>query len=88
MTYTTDATGHLVGSGIETVTLPKGSLTDNNVTDSNLITGLSFTDTTGGLTTTRKNIVDLKLDGYATDDKTEGILNSDTLRTALEKLEL
>lgn len=81
--YTTDEAGHVIGYPTYTLTLPKGSYTPKDDTDLNrakVITSIDFTASSGKITSTSKNVGELKLNGYnkleattaavITDDKT------------------
>ena len=88
LNYTTDTAGHLIASGENTITIPKGSLTDKVVeSDSNVVTAIGFTDTTGEITVDREDIANLKLNSYNKDSNANDIISSDTLGSALSKLQ-
>ena len=87
LTYTTDDAGHLVDSGIETVTLPIGSVNDAQPSGADVITHLNFIEKTGALSTTRTNIATLKLTEYSKGSANADIQAGDTLGSALSKLQ-
>lgn len=84
-----DGKGHVSSLTEKEITLPKGSLTDADSNGADVITKLSFTDTTGALVTTRTNIGTLKLTGYTapTDNATTALLATDTINGAFSKVQ-
>lgn len=81
-----DSKGHKFGEYEYSITIPQGSLTDEGKTESNIITGLAFNQSSGALSTSRTNISELKLDGSQFDP--EGIIKiTDTLGEALNNLQ-
>lgn len=88
-TITYDSKGHISESSNHTVTLPTLSLIDNS--SGNVLTGLTLditTDTTGKLTLTKESIGTLALgETYSIAKRASAITNTDTLNTALGKLE-
>lgn len=92
-----DEKGHKAGLQTHTVTIPKGSLSvSEGIDNAKVITSLAFTDTTGELRATNKNIGDLNLVGYDLPTNPTvaqaGILSApisatDPLNQAIEKLE-
>jgi hypothetical protein len=81
-----DSKGHKSNKTEHTVMIPKGSLTDSNKTGSDIITQLSFNESTGALSTTRENLSSITLDGYTKNESSEDIAATDTLGQALSKL--
>jgi hypothetical protein len=69
------------------VTIPKGSLTDDEANGADVITQLSFVDTAGALSTTRVNISQLLLTDYSKVNNNEDIKADDKLGEALSKLQ-
>lgn len=87
-----DERGHKSGNAVtKTITLPTPSLIptskDNNA--GKILTNLTLTPTTGAFEYEYQNVGTLKLTGFTTptEAKKETILSSDTLNTALAKLE-
>jgi hypothetical protein len=66
--------------------IPKGSLTDDDKSGSDIITKLSFDAPTGALSTTRENLSPIKLAGYTKNESSEDVAAEDTLGQALSKL--
>ena len=63
------------------------SLKDNKSNNADVITQLSLTAETGALATTRTNIGDLLITGYTKANTKQELLATDSLNTALGKLE-
>lgn len=84
---TVDAAGHITGLSAHTVKIPNGSLTDAAANGADVITQLSFTASSGALSTTRANIGSLLLTGYQIASSTGSVESSDTLNSALGKLQ-
>lgn len=84
--YYYDSKGHVFKHKSHTVQIPQGSLIDN-VDSGNIITQLSFTQETGQLQTSRSNIADIKLEGYAKKSISDNISKDDSLGDALSKLQ-
>ena len=82
-----DNKGHIYTTETHTVAIPKGSLTDNNANGADVITQLTFTDSTGALGTTRTNISNLKLTDYSKKTDNSDIAATDALGDALSKLQ-
>lgn len=82
-----DDKGHKHTTTTHTVTIPKGSLTDDAASGSDVITQLNFVGETGALSTIRTNIGDLKLDGYEKLAENDDVASGDTLSQALSKLQ-
>jgi hypothetical protein len=85
-----DSKGHIyeTGNGSHTVTIPKGSY--SNTADSgntSVITGLSFTDTTGAIVSTSNYLGAIKLGSYTPPTGGNGISTTSTLADALSTLE-
>ena len=62
-----DSTGHKDGSSTHTVTIPQGSLVDDNIeygTSANVLTGINFTASSGRIGYTHQNASALLLTGY------------------------
>ena len=68
--YQTDEAGHVIGYPTYTLTLPKGSCTEDTDNNANVLTSLSFNSTTGALHGNKTNIGDLLLTGYTKLDTT------------------
>ena len=82
-----DDKGHKYSTETHTVLLPKGSLNDNSANGADVITQLAFIDTTGALSSTRTNISKLLLTGYEKKADNSDIAETDTLDSALSKLQ-
>ena len=82
-----DSKGHKFKGETHTVTIPKGSLTDANATGADVITQLAFVESTGALSTTRKNLSELTLTGYTKKTDNADVAATDTLAEALSKLQ-
>lgn len=82
-----DEKGHKSNNNTHTVKIPKGSLTDAQSNQADVITQLSFVDSTGALSTTRTNISNLLLTDYSKKTNNEDISNTDALGDALSKLQ-
>ena len=86
--YKTDEAGHIIDNPTYTLTLPKGSYTEDENNDANILTSLSFTDTTGALIGHKVNIGSLLLADYTTENITSAaVAATDSLNTAIAKLE-
>jgi hypothetical protein len=81
-----DSKGHKSNKTEHTVMIPKGSLTDDDKSGSDIITQLSFDEPTGALSTTRENLSSIKLAGYTKNESSEDVAAGDTLGQALSKL--
>ena len=69
--YETDNAGHIISNPTYTLTLPKGSYSNSASNKlANVITGMSFNDVTGAITTTSENVGTLVLTGYVKLDTT------------------
>ncbi len=87
-TITYDSKGHISATANHTVTLPTLSLIDD--TSGNVLTGLTLdiSTTTGKLTLTKESVGTLALGGtYSIATSESAIANTDTINTALGKLE-
>jgi hypothetical protein len=82
-----DEKGHKSSNNTHTVKIPKGSLTDAQSNQADVITQLSFVDSTGALSTTRTNISNLLLTDYSKKTNNEDVSNTDALGDALSKLQ-
>ena len=86
-----DEMGHIKSHGSRTITIPKGSLVDNEESNNtaNVLVGISFEDTDGKITTKHKNVGNLKLDDYKAKENADVtyIQESDTINTAFNKLD-
>jgi hypothetical protein len=82
-----DGKGHKYSTETHTVLLPKGSLDDKESNKADVITQLTFTDSTGALSSTRTNISKLLLTGYEKKTDNSDITETDTLGSALSKLQ-
>ena len=60
--WTFDSKGHKANSGTHTVTIPKGSY--SNTGDAGVITGISFTDSTGEIKSTSSHLGSVTLGSY------------------------
>ena len=88
LNYTTDSAGHLISSGENEITIPKGQLTNKDAqTSSNVVTKIDFTDTTGVIEVSRQDISSLYLNGYSDSGGNSDIASTDTLGQALSKLQ-
>ena len=88
--YQTDNAGHIIANPTYTLTLPKGSYSESGGNaGSNVLTSLSFTDTSGALVGTKVNVGTLKITGYSTTNMTAKAISADnTLNEALALLQL
>lgn len=88
--YETDNAGHIISNPTYTLTLPKGSY-NNSASNklANVITGMSFNDATGAITTTSENVGTLVLTGYIKLDTTAtaAITATQTINEAFAKLD-
>lgn len=82
-----DANGHVNTLNEYIMTLPKGKYEENENGSAKVITSLSFTDTTGTLTGTYKNIGLLNLTGYEEGNVNTDIIATDSINTAFGKLQ-
>ena len=82
-----DDKGHKTNLSIHTVKIPQGSLEDNAHNNSDVIIQLGFTPSTGKLKSTRKNIANLLLQDYVKGADNSDVANTDTLGSALSKLQ-
>lgn len=81
----TDRAGHIVKEETFSVSIPKGSYT--NTKEGNVFTSLSFTDTTGALSSEKSYLGTLALgEGYAINDKLNTITKDTTLNDSINKL--
>jgi hypothetical protein len=77
--------GHITSVTNESLTLPKNSLVSTG--NGNLISDLTFNETTGAFTKTKEYIGELKLTNYSIGTAVSALAASDTLNAALGKLE-
>lgn len=84
---TVDGAGHITGISAHDVTIPQGSLSDTVANGADVITQLSFTASSGALSTTRTNIGNLKLTGYNIASSISSIASTDTINQAFGKLQ-
>lgn len=82
-----DDKGHKSSSNTHTVTIPKGSLKDIEANGADVITQLTFVDSTGDLSTSRTNISNLKLTNYSKKTDNSDIAATDALGDALSKIQ-
>ena len=82
-----DLKGHIYSVDTHTVTIPLPSLTDAKFNNADVITQLSLVDTTGALSTTRTNVGNLLITGYSKASTKATLAATDSLNTALGKLE-
>mgnify|MGYP003464854974 CR=1 FL=1 len=69
--------------------MPKGSYSNTASTNlSNVITGMTFNDKTGAIQTTSENVGTLLLTGYSLGTESSVIAATDTLNTAMSKLQV
>ena len=81
----TDRAGHIVKEETFSVSIPKGSY--ENTKEGNVLTSLSFTDTTGALSSEKSYLGTLTLGtGYTTNDKLNTITKDTTLNDSISKL--
>lgn len=81
----TDRAGHIVKEETFSVSIPKGSYI--NTKEGNVFTSLSFTDTTGALSSEKSYLGTLALgEGYAINDKLNTITKDTTLNNSISKL--
>lgn len=87
--YETDAAGHVIGYPTYTLTLPKGSCTEDENNNANVLTSLSFNSITGALHGNKTNIGDLLLTGYTKLDvtATAAIQPTNTINAAFSILD-
>ncbi len=81
----TDRAGHIVKEETFSVSIPKGSYT--NTKEGNVFTSLSFTDTTGALSSEKSYLGTLTLgEGYTINNKLNTITKDTTLNDSISKL--
>lgn len=81
----TDRAGHIVKEETFSVSIPKGSYT--NTKEGNVFTSLSFTDTTGALSSEKSYLGTLALgEGYTINNKLNTITKDTTLNDSINKL--
>lgn len=81
----TDRAGHIVKEETFSVSIPKGSYT--NTKEGNVFTSLSFTDTTGALSSEKSYLGTLALgEGYTINNKLNTITKDTTLNNSISKL--
>ena len=81
----TDRAGHVVKEETFSVSIPKGSY--ENTKEGNVLTSLSFIDTTGALSSEKSYLGTLTLgNGYTTNDKLNTITKDTTLNDSISKL--
>lgn len=81
----TDRAGHVVKEETFSVSIPKGSY--KNAKEGNVLTSLSFIDTTGALTSEKSYLGTLILgEGYTTNNKLNTITKDTTLNDSISKL--
>lgn len=81
----TDKAGHIVKEETFSVSIPKGSYT--NTKEGNVFTSLSFTDTTGALSSEKSYLGTLALgEGYTINNKLNTITKDTTLNDSISKL--
>jgi hypothetical protein len=81
----TDRAGHVVKEETFSISIPKGSY--ENAKEGNVLTSLSFIDTTGALTSEKSYLGTLILgEGYTTNDKLNTITKDTTLNDSINKL--
>lgn len=81
----TDRAGHIVKEETFSVSIPKGSYT--NTKEGNVFTSLSFTDTTGTLSSEKSYLGTLALgEGYTINNKLNTITKDTTLNDSINKL--
>lgn len=81
----TDKAGHIVKEETFSVSIPKGSYT--NTKEGNVFTSLSFTDTTGALSSEKSYLGTLALgEGYTINNKLNTITKDTTLNDSINKL--
>lgn len=80
-----DRAGHIVKEETFSISIPKGSYT--NTKEGNVFTSLSFTDTTGALSSEKSYLGTLTLGtGYTTNNKLNTITKDTTLNDSISKL--
>ena len=81
----TDRAGHVVKEETFSISIPKGSY--ENTKEGNVLTSLSFIDTTGALSSEKSYLGTLTLGtGYITNDKLNTITKDTTLNDSITKL--
>lgn len=86
--YETDNAGHIISNPTYSLTLPKGSYKEDENNNANVLTSLSFTDTTGALVGSKTNIGNLLLTDYTTENITSAAIEAtDSLNIAIAKIE-
>lgn len=81
----TDRAGHVVKEETFSISIPKGSY--ENAKEGNVLTSLSFIDTTGALTSEKSYLGTLILgEGYTTNNKLNTITKDTTLNDSISKL--
>lgn len=81
----TDRAGHIVKEETFSVSIPKGSYTNSK--EGNVFTSLSFTDTTGALSSEKSYLGTLALgEGYIINNKLNTITKDTTLNDSISKL--
>ena len=83
-----DDKGHKTNLTTHTVQIPKGSLSDENHNNADVITQLAFEPSTGKLETTRKNVGNLLLTDYTIGENNADVLATDTVNQAFGKLQV
>lgn len=80
-----DRAGHIVKEETFSISIPKGSYT--NIKEGNVFTSLSFTDTTGALSSEKSYLGTLALgEGYIINNKLNTITKDTTLNDSISKL--
>lgn len=82
-----DDKGHKANISKHTVKIPQGKLTAAANNESDVVTQLEFTPSTGEIKTIREDIANLKLNSYTKNSDYGDISDSDTLGSALSKLQ-
>lgn len=83
-TFTIDAKGHIVAQSTVTAKIPALSLSDGT---GNIMTGLTLNSSTGAFTTQKANVGTLALTGYSIANAASAVSASDTINSALGKIE-
>ena len=80
-----DSKGHISSGSTYAYVLPSISLASNN--EGNIITNITLNSSTGAFVKTLGNVGDLVLTNYSLGESSENIVNTDTINSAISKLQ-